>query len=332
MHNDSLPPSDRNERPAADPALLAEIRAKLKHISQADLGRAIGYSSAAINTYASGKYGGDLTSIEPRLREWLFKEKMEVASGVTIIDTEVSRLICQQLEEAAHTGQLVVITAPAGWGKSCGASLYLTKHPLAFAFRVTRMHSGIASLADDICSAADITWPPVRRRRKAGTAPAPRQPRRSRWDTIIAETTGTERLLIVDDAHELGQCSLQCCVDFWEKTGNPVALLGLEHLKKRLLADDRRSSRVKNVFNLAAEVTNHKPLVEHQIDELAPDANGERDELLTLCLQVAAHPGAYRSVENQLQLAAKIRRKKNYTWVEAFRTAHKRLLRSYSLS
>jgi hypothetical protein len=76
-------------------------------------------------------------------------------------------------------------------------------------------------------------------------------------------------------------------------------------------------------------VKNHLPLVDHQVAELASDANGDRDELIQLCLQVVDHDGAYRAVENQLHLAAKIRRKKSYTWPAAFRAAHLRLLRGY---
>ena len=76
-----------------------------------------------------------------------------------------------------------------------------------------------------------------------------------------------------------------------------------------------------------------RPLVEHLVSELAPQANGDRESLIGLCLQVAAHDGAFRAVEKQLQYAAKSRKKKpDLAWPAAFRAAHLRLLRGYSLS
>src|ERR1039458_978352 len=108
---ESLPTSDRPER-SADPSLLTQLKevVKREHLSNADIGRHIRYSSAAVSTYLNDKYHGGLTAIEPRIREWLLKGKMEASSGVTIVDTEVSRLICDQLEATSRNGQLVVIT------------------------------------------------------------------------------------------------------------------------------------------------------------------------------------------------------------------------------
>ncbi len=146
-------------------------------------------------------------------------------------------------------------------------------------------------------------------------------------DAVMPNTAALHRHV----AHELGPRALQCCADYHEQTGNPVALLGLPVLKKRLLADARRSSRADEAPEIP--VKDPRPLIEHLVAELATGANGEREPLISLCLQVAAHDGCFRSVEKQLAYAAKSRRKSpDTTWPDAFRAAHKRLLRSYTLN
>ena len=321
----SLPPSDRDETPDCDPALISALKAT--GLSNAELGRGIGYSAGYVNIYLNNKFNGDLPAIEARIREWLRDRNLTRTTGVTTVDTEASRYLCRKLEEVRLNRALAVITSPAGTGKSRGLGLYLQTHTLAIAFRVTAMHTGLCALADDLCQAADIQ--PQRRRRKNAQGPA--EPRKRRWDLIVEKCANSDRLLIVDDAHELGPRALQCCVDFHEQTGNPVVLLGLPILKKRLLTDARRASRADEAPEIPLK--DPRPLIEHLVKELAPDANGDRDALISLCLQVVAHDGAFRAVEKQLQYAARARKKNSdRTWPAAFRAAHKRLLRSYTLN
>ena len=327
MHNSSLPPSDRNESP--DPSVQDTLRTQIAGLglSNAVIGRAIGKSSGLVSQWLNNKYTGDNASIETALREFLRDRHVARESGVETIDTEVSRLLCRKLEEVRLARELAIIVGPAGVGKSRGESLYLTTHVLAIAFRVRPWHSGMSGLADDLSRAAGID------RIKRG---------QKRWELIVEKTTGSDRLLIVDDAHELGPRALQCCVDYHEQTGNPVALVGLPVLKKKLLSDDRRARRVGDVCAIVHTLkgpqdqpvldAKHRPLVEHLVNQLAPDVNGDRETLTQLCLQVAARAGAFGSVEKQLKTAAKIHRKTDAPWPAAFRAAHKRLLRSYTLN
>lgn len=324
---ESLPTGDRTEPPErqSDPGLVSALKATT--LSNSEISKAIGYSAGYVNVYLNNKFPGDLAAIESRIREFLRDRNITRVSGVATIDTEVSSFLCRKLEQARLNRDLSVITAPAGTGKSRGLSLYLSTHTLAIAFRVTAMHTGLCALADDLCLAADIQT--QRRRRKNAKGPA--EPRKRRWDMIVEKTTGSDRLLVVDDAHELGPRALQCCVDYHEATGNPVVLLGLPALKQRLLRDARRSSRADEAPDIP--VKDPRPLVEHLVKELAPDANGERDGLIQLCLQVVSKAGAFRSVEKELQHAARSRKKNpRITWIDAFRAAHKRLLRAYTLS
>jgi len=305
---------------------ISDIRAELlrlqksaaeggESLSNQDIARGIGKSSATISLYLAGKYAGDNASIEIAVLEWLRDRNVSKVSGVATIENDVSRSIAKRLEEIRSSGELGLVIGPAGIGKSRGEGLYLRTHTLAISFRSLPWRSGMNAVAEDLSNGAGI------HRLARGE---------KRWDKIIEATKDSGRLLVVDDAHELAPRALQCCVDYHDQTGNPVALTGLPLLRKKLLADARRARRVGDVFEVVCK--DPEPLVNHLIDQLAPDCNGDRPDLLKLCLQVARNSGAFGAVEKQLKHAARARKKvSSVTWPEAFRAAQKRLLRQYEL-
>jgi predicted transcriptional regulator len=320
-----LPASCRqgSEGPHSPSDLRAELlRLRLRPesggegLSNSIIAAGIGRSDTAVSQYISGKYPGDVASLEVAIREWLRDRRIARQTGVSTIDTEISNLIKKRLETIRAEAQLALIIGPAGIGKSRAESLYQIDHTLAICFRVRPWHSGMVGLADDLSRAAGIE------RLKRG---------QKRWEIIVEKTTGSGRLLIVDDAHELGPRGLQCCVDWHEQTGNPVALIGLPILRTKLLKDARRARRVDDVCEL--KLKNARPLIEHLVDELIPNGGAsERAGLIGLSLQVASMPGCFGSVEKQLKTTAKIRAKNpDTTWCAAFRAAHQRLLRTTDL-
>jgi DNA transposition AAA+ family ATPase len=323
----SLPPSDRPDRPEppafqCDEALRSQITTlRRPHteggeaLSNAVIARAVGYSDAVISQYISGQYPGDVPRLETALREWLRDRRVAAASGVKTIETDVTHLVARKLEEVRNAGELGLLIGPAGIGKSRSLSRYLQTHTLAICFRCRPYKRGLANLAREIAKAAGID------KRPKGEP---------LWDTIIKHTAGSGRLLVVDDAHELSPGGLQCCVDWHEETGNPVVLVGLDMLKRKLARDDRRARRVGEVCPVATR--DPQPLIDHLISQLAPGLS-DRAGLLALARQVAAGPGCFGSLEKQLRFAARARSKKpDLAWPEAFRAAHQRLIRTYTLS
>ncbi len=301
-------------KPTADHSIISALKAP--GLSNTEIARGIGYSSGAVSTYLNDKYAGDIRSLETAAREWLRDRTVAAITGVPTIETEVSKTMRRRLEEIRSNWELAVMVGEAGIGKSRGDGLYLIDHTLAIGFRALPWRRGMNAVAEDLSFAAHIT------RLSEGE---------KRWDAILDRTRGSGRLLIVDDAHELAPAALQCCIDYHEETGNPVCLIGLPVLKKKLLADARRARRIDAVVEL--KVTDPIPLVSHLVGQFAQDANGEREALIELCAKVSQGIGAFGSVEKQLKYAARARKKKpGLTWLEAFRAAHLRLLRNYPLN
>ncbi len=307
-------PREPEDRDSADPSLITALQAT--QCSNSEIGRGIGYSSGYVSQYLAGKFPGDLARFETAIREWLRDRTVAAVSGVPTIETELSKLMCRRFDEIRQSRDLAIMVGDAGIGKTRGDSLYLIDHTLAIGFRALPWRSGMNAIAEDLSKAAGIT--------RLGKG-------EKRWDAILDRTQGSGRLLIVDDAHELAPRALQCTIDYHEETGNPVCLKGLPILKKKLLTDARRARRVDAVIEL--KISDPLPLVSHLVNQFAPDANGEKSDLIKLCAQVATGLGAFGSVEKQLKYAARARKKKpGLTWLESFRAAHLRLLRGYSLT
>jgi DNA transposition AAA+ family ATPase len=156
---------------------------------------------------------------------------------------------------------------------------------------------------------------------------------------MVNKLRGSDRLLIVDDAHKLTRPALQWFFDFHDATQVPVALVGTYELLDKLEDDTQRFSRVGyheeiKHTDAGGKLVVDRALVKHLVKQLVPAANGESESLCDLAEQVAEQHGHYRSVHKQLKLAIEIKAgsKADITWVQAFRAAHTKLIRKYKLS
>ncbi len=143
---------------------------------------------------------------------------------------------------------------------------------------------------------------------------------------------GSDRLVIVDDAHKLTQRGLQCLMDFHDETHSPVAMVGTFELIDKLERDAQLFSRVGLKWVIGQ--TRPKELIDHIIHSLVPNANGHSEELAALCEQVASQAGHFRAVHKQLKLAVEmLETSSTYkNIVAAFRGAHSKMCRNYKLA
>ena len=149
---------------------------------------------------------------------------------------------------------------------------------------------------------------------------------------LASKLTGSDRLLIVDDAHKLTRPALQWLFDFTDETQTPLGLIGTLELLDKIEDDAQRFSRVGLCYEIVPE--SPQELITHLIKTHAPSANGAAGELADLCEQVVVQHGHYRAVNKQLKLAAELKEhaRKPITWPEAFRQAHTKLVRKYKLA
>jgi DNA transposition AAA+ family ATPase len=155
-----------------------------------------------------------------------------------------------------------------------------------------------------------------------------------KFEWFVRKVRGSDLPVLVDDAHKLSHPALSLLSTFQDKTKIPVVMVGTADLVKKMEADPQRFSRAGLKWLITDTGKTDKTLLLHMVRSIAKDVNGEMDDLLGLCQEVAAHHGHFRAVEKQLKLAGEVRRgsKSGMDWCKAFRAAHGHLHRLYELS
>lgn len=331
MHTNSLPPSDRPEVDTApstaarrsngtvNPAisddlvkLLTEYR-DTHDLTNAELGRQLAYSAASISQYLNKVYPGDITQFERRIADLLSNASRRIERGSRVVESEVTRRVCATLELIRKTNDVGILSGEAGEGKSSGLELYSMKNPLSIVITATAWASGPHDIER-------LIWEQVSHRGWSGTT--------SRGAFLAHSLRGSNRLLIIDNAHKLSRKALQWVFDFHDATKCGVVLVGNPEIIEKIEDSDQRFSRVG--LNIELKVKDRTPLVRHLVSTIVADAP---EELFPLAMKVAEERGHFRALEKQLQLSAELKNgNSRLTWTDAFQAAHTKLVRKYNLN
>jgi DNA transposition AAA+ family ATPase len=347
MHNDSVPPSDRNEQhntpDSAEPmdgdstrktypcneTLRAELRA-LRDApnsiwSNAEIGRKLYYSRAVISQYLneSGCYynarstGRENKSLEQKVEDFLRALQRRKATGVETSSADVSKEMFVAFEIIRKTNDLGAIIADSGEGKTRGIELIMKEHALSRLVEVTEWNNTTHAMLRELWEVIPHDdWD--------------RHTPQALW--LVKKARGTDWPFIFDDAHKLSSQALSMLATFQEKTGCPVCLVGTPELVKKLEADPQRYSRVGISWHIQNTEKADLKLLKHIINSFCKTVNGDMDQMVEYCKQVAIKQGHYRAVHKQLKVAAEIRQgAPDMSWPEAFKEAHTHLLRPYQL-
>ena len=336
MHSATHPETEDRELPAAKPeakifACNGSLRARLLDLRENQPGwsnniiaKRLGVNASVVSQYLNDAgciYPGDVAKLERSIDDLLDNEARRRASGVESLECSVTGQLNTAFEFIRKTNDIGVVLAESGEGKTRGMELYVKDHPTAILYR-THVWSS------DLGSAKGAMFDQVGSKNYDG--------RTKRDLCTVKNLRGSDRFLIVDDAHKLTRPALQFFFDLHDATQIPMAFVGIFDLMTKLEDDAQRFSRV----GLHFEVTNgdgktpDRPLILHLIKNLIPTANGETEELADLCEQVAREHGHYRSVHKQLKVAVELMAgsKGRMTCVKAFRAAHAILIRNYRLN
>lgn len=296
------------------------IEMRTAGLSNTKLSAKLGCSTSIISQWLAPEgntYPADITKWERSADDFLRNEARRKASGVETADCDVARQLRSAFELIRKTNDAGIVMAEAGFGKTRGIELYLNDNPTCILY-------GVKSWAADKQSIEGALFDAV------GSGGWDKQTKRAVF--LAKKLTGSDRLLIVDDAHKLTRPALQWLFDFADETQIPVAFVGTLELEDKVADDAQRFSRI----GVRYEIVPEKPrdLIEHLVRTHAPDANGAFADLCDLAEQVVREHGHYRSANKQLKLAAELKEasRKDISWQEAFRKAHPMLIRKYKLA
>lgn len=317
MHDQSVPPSDRNV-PAQFPCNEG-LRERFRQLREADpdlysnnkLARRLGYGSGSIISQwlndGGNQYPGDIQRLEARAAEFLRSVEIRRQSGIETVAAGIYAELKSALEYIRQTGGVGAVYAESGEGKTRGLELYLRDNPRSVLFHVRSWTRDMGSIVGALFSAVGSRGYDHRTKRE---------------DFLVHKLRGSDRLLVVDDAHKLTSSALQWLYDFADESHCPLALVGTPELQKRVNADGQRASRTGIAWEI--ECAGRGPLLKHLVNELVPEAKeaGELEELVDLCEEATEDFGHFRNAEQQLRMA---RRQKladaKLTWAQAFKQA-----------
>lgn len=287
--------------------------------SNSKLASKIGCSTSIISQWLSPEgncYPGDIKKWERSAEDFLRNEARRTASGVVTKQCEVSDQIRAAFELIRKTNDVGMILAEAGEGKTRAVELYVRENPTCVLFTVRSWAADKGSVEGELFKAV-------------GSTGYDKQTKRSSF--MAKRMMGSDRLVIVDDAHKLTRPALQWLFDFHDETNVPLGLVGIFDLEDKVEDDAQRHSRVGLRFEILPG--DYRGLIEHIVATHGPKSGKDFNNLCDLCEQVAKKHGHFRAVHKQMKLTAELRaaEKDGINWTAAFRRAHMLLVRAYKL-
>lgn len=188
--------------------------------NQAQIVKELGFSSALVSSFLSGKYASPHVQI-PKIMAYIEvnRKKKAAPTAPDFAETSLSRLMEASIAYAHVQGQETVIYGDAGVGKTTVAKAYVAKEKLAtyiFARPDCSSYTGVMSLVADAFGIRErIT--------------------RNITNEFIKRMTGSGRVLIVDEAQFLNPISLNQLRILSEQCGIGIVLLGNESLYDKTL-------------------------------------------------------------------------------------------------
>lgn len=210
---ESVPPSAVSIQPRTHNHTLIE-QIKALALPQSELAAAFGVSAAVISTWLKGKYSGDVEGLEQRAHSYLDTLALQAnapKAQATFFSTAVAERMFGILERIQETRDLGLATGPAGAGKTQACLKYRELKP-------TVIYVCVLPWARDIWSVQKLLVRAISQRRDE----------RRDMDWVVEKLTNSNRLLIVDDAHELDRSGYKLLIKVHDETNIPVALVGNE--------------------------------------------------------------------------------------------------------
>lgn len=295
------PDSTKNNRTAEDistwKALVNRVIeiAKPQNLSKAEVGRRADMPDGTFNQWFSGSYNGNLAAQNKKIEQWLDQAE-EIAGLNDMIPkkpafqmTRIAREITDTLSFAQATGDLVIVTIPAGNGKTEACNNYQQTRPNAFMITASPNTKTVHGILIDLrVELGVMEHNPAMLTRAIGER---------------LRRVGDGTLLIVDEAQNLTTDTinqLRHLVDIY-KVG--LALVGNDEVSTRLKGQDKSLSSAQLKSRLGRRLKKSKPYAEDIATRIAAWGVVEPDAIKYLT-GIGLKAGALRQIDKTMVLAS----------------------------
>ncbi|MHA1585659.1 MAG: AAA family ATPase [Promethearchaeota archaeon] len=209
---------------------IKELEVLIESTSQNKLAKDIGISPAALSRYMIADYNGNISNVNNKIEGFLSraKERGNTWDDV-IVDTSVKVNMLKTIRFVHNMRKMGIISGPAGIGKTISCVEYKKSNPGTILITGSMDSKSVKGIVSELYFAT------MGKELLIGTARIGRK-------AIINKLAGSDRIIIVDEAHKLVNDSFQELKYVHDQTGCPIMLVGTYSVYDRL--EDRRYGRI----------------------------------------------------------------------------------------
>jgi len=262
-------------------------------LSQAGAAQEAGVNASALSQWMKGKYPGDNDRMAESMERWLTFRRKKAAQttalpkAVTWCPTPTAKRISAALSYAHMAGDITVIFGGAGVGKTETSKEYAANNPNVWHVTMTPSTAVVGACLERVAL-------------KMGLHVSGRAAKIEM--ALMERLTGTDGLLIIDEAQHLNVRSLEALRSIHDATGVGLAILGNDLVYAQMTGRGVRSATFAQLFSrIGKRVKLLKPK-EDDVKALCASWGVTAREMVAFCEQIAAKPGALRMMVKTIRL------------------------------
>ncbi|WP_155481415.1 AAA family ATPase [Rhodoplanes serenus] len=290
--------------PAASPEALARwtaVRDQVRALalregwSKSEVSRRSAVPLGTLSPWYDGTYTGQLGAVTERVEKWLAAIEEVRSRAATIpeapgyVPTPTSQAVIDTLLYAQMMPEMVIVTLGAGMGKTTTARHFADTRPNVFVVTMRPTTANPHSMLQELAAALDVS------ERNPG-----------RLDRSIGQRlkrNGRHTLLIVDEAQNLSDLSINQLRYFLDEYGCGIALLGNDEVFSRFGRGEPKPGHGQIHRRIGKRVHRLSPQTA-DVEALLDAWSIEDGEARRLLHGIAKKPGALGQVDKTIRLAA----------------------------
>lgn len=259
-----------------------------------ELGSRVGKSEAFVSRYLGGDATavGDVEAFERAVVDMLDNAVRKRRWEEIFFQTEAIKTCYIVFDLIRESSDIGLVTGPAGIGKSTASRKYAAENKTVISFVAEESNGMSWGVVGGICSCLDMRkWQPGKMKRA---------------EFVREKLTGSERLIIVDNAQRLCGSGLRWLFDLHDHTGVSIALVGNPEVLDKLKHSDQLLSRIGFKQDIG-EMTGKGSWLDDAADKMVQAMwPASAKEIGLLARETAHKQGHLRTLNKQLRIAIRL--------------------------
>ena len=262
-------------------------------MSQARLAKEVGVSSAAVNQWLKGCYGGDNEGLERKLATWIetcdARQAEPLPAAPSWVETPTGRRVISGLTFAQNYADIAMIHGAPGLGKTFAIRQYTRTFPNVWLMTACPTTGSKAAALQEIAEAVGLR----------GLSNRPNETRRE----IVRKVTNTRGLIVIDEAQHLQFESFECLRRIYDEAEIGIALCGNDGLYSKLTVGARKV-QFAQIFSRIGRRVHLGRSQDADVTALCEAWAVTGNKEIAYAKEIAAQPGALRGLVKTLRLSA----------------------------